>query len=53
MIDMQSVEAAITGDVFRVLDINNSVAAKNSFGGTAPDRIEDAIAAARIRYLED
>lgn len=53
LIDMQSVEAAITGDVFRVLDINNSVAAKNSFGGTAPDRIEDAIAAARIRYLED
>lgn len=49
--DMQAVEPAITDTVYSVLDVERSVASRNSFGGTAPDRVREAIAAARNRYL--
>jgi argininosuccinate lyase len=49
--DMQAIEPAITGAVYSVLDVERSVASRNSFGGTAPDRVREAIAAARKRYL--
>ncbi|HYM32102.1 MAG TPA: argininosuccinate lyase, partial [Candidatus Cybelea sp.] len=45
--DMQSVHAAITKDVFAVLGLDNSVKSRTSFGGTSPDRVVKAIAAAR------
>jgi argininosuccinate lyase len=51
--DMQSVEKGITDDVFRVLDIDKSIAMRNSLGGPAPDRVRKAVIAARRAYLED
>src|SRR5438094_10554902 len=50
--EMQGVDPAITKAVYEVLDIERSVASRNSFGGTAPARVREAIAAARRRYLE-
>jgi len=35
--------------VFDVLGIDASVASRASFGGTAPDRVRAAVAAARAR----
>ena len=37
--------------VFDVLDVERSVASRTSFGGTAPVRVREAIAAARQRFL--
>ena len=37
--DMQSVHADITEDVFTVLSVENSVASRTCFGGTAPDNV--------------
>jgi argininosuccinate lyase len=48
--EMQAVEPTITGAVYDVLDIDRSVASRNSYGGTAPDRVRAAIEAARKRY---
>ena len=45
--DLQSVHADITAAVFDVLNVEASVASRQSFGGTAPDRVREAIAAAR------
>jgi len=36
---MQSVNPAITSDVFSVLGVDNSVASRASYGGTAPDQV--------------
>jgi argininosuccinate lyase len=44
---MQSVEPRITADVFSVLGVDNSVASRTSFGGTAPENVRKAVAAAR------
>jgi argininosuccinate lyase len=49
--DMQSVEPRITADVFGVLSPEKSVASRTSFGGTAPDNVRRAAAAARERLL--
>ncbi|MEQ8322750.1 MAG: argininosuccinate lyase [Rhodospirillales bacterium] len=49
--DMQSVEAGITDAVFDVLGVDNSVASRKSFGGTAPDNVRARISAARERWL--
>jgi argininosuccinate lyase len=48
--EMQAVEPTITQAVYDVLDIDRSVASRNSYGGTAPDRVRAAIEAARERY---
>ncbi|MBB25288.1 MAG: argininosuccinate lyase [Geminicoccus sp.] len=45
--DLQSVHADITTAVFDVLSVEASVASRQSFGGTAPDRVRAAIEAAR------
>lgn len=42
--DMQSVNPAITEDVFAVLGVQNSVASRTSYGGTAPVRVREQIA---------
>ena len=42
--DMQTVHGAITGDVFDVLGVHNSVASRTSLGGTAPVRVREQIA---------
>ena len=45
--DLQSVHDGITVAIFEVLSVEASVASRQSFGGTAPDRVREAIAAAR------
>ena len=41
--DMQSVHAGITDTVFGVLGVHNSVASRQSYGGTAPDQVRAQI----------
>jgi len=47
--DMQGVHGAITGDVFSVPGVQNSVASRTSYGGTAPVQVRAQIA----RWRED
>ncbi|MFZ5964358.1 argininosuccinate lyase [Thalassococcus sp. BH17M4-6] len=42
--DMQSVHAEITDAVFDVLGVQNSVASRLSYGGTAPQRVREQVA---------
>ncbi|MBZ0124577.1 MAG: argininosuccinate lyase [Roseovarius sp.] len=42
--DMQAVNSGITGDIFGVLGVRNSVASRTSLGGTAPERVRAEIA---------
>ena len=42
--DMQSVHAGITAGVFGVLGVENSVASRMSYGGTAPDQVRAQVA---------
>ncbi len=41
---MKSAHEAITDDVFTVLGVDNSVASRTSYGGTAPDQVRAQIA---------
>ena len=49
--ELQTIEPAITAAVYDVLDPERSVASRESYGGTAPDCVRAAVAAARKRYL--
>jgi argininosuccinate lyase len=49
--ELQAIEPGITAGVFDVLTVERSVASRTSFGGTAPARVEEAIRAARERWL--
>lgn len=40
--EMQDVEPGITDEVYSVLGVDNSVASRTSFGGTAPSNVRDA-----------
>jgi argininosuccinate lyase len=51
--DMQAIEPRITGAVFAVLTPEASVSSRHSLGGTAPERVREAIAAARARFLPE
>jgi argininosuccinate lyase len=42
--EMQSVNSAINSSVFDVLGVHNSVASRQSYGGTAPDQVRAQIA---------
>jgi len=42
--EMQAVNPAITSDVFGVLGVHNSVASRQSYGGTAPDQVRAQVA---------
>lgn len=44
--DMQAVHPRITQDIFAAIDIDACVARRTSFGGTAPARVREALAAA-------
>jgi argininosuccinate lyase len=48
--DMQKVEPRITDGLFCVLGVDQSVASRTSFGGTAPDNVKRAIKDARERF---
>lgn len=41
--EMQSVHFGITDDVFNVLGVENSVHSRNSYGGTAPNRVKEQV----------
>jgi argininosuccinate lyase len=47
--EMQAVEPRITEAVRSVLTVEQSVASRKSFGGTAPENVRKAVAAARER----
>jgi argininosuccinate lyase len=49
--DMQSVEPGITDAVFGVLSVEDALKSRNSFGGAAPERVREAVAEARKRFL--
>ena len=42
--EMQAVNSAITQQVYAVLGVHNSVASRQSYGGTAPDQVRAQIA---------
>ena len=49
--ELQAIEPRVTAEALEVLAIERSVASRNSFGGTAPERVRAAITAARERFL--
>ena len=49
--EMKAVEPKFTNDVFSVLGVEESVTSRNSFGGTAPQNVKNAIKKARERFL--
>jgi len=49
--EYQAVERTITAAVYDVLDPDRSATSRTSFGGTAPERVRNAIAEARKRFL--
>ncbi len=48
--DMQAIEPLITEEVVEILKVDNAVAARQSFGGTAPSEVSAQIAAAKKRF---
>ncbi len=48
---MQAVEAGISKGVFGVLNVDDAVKSRTSYGGTAPKRVKKAVADARKRFL--
>ena len=48
--DLQSVHSGLNADCLKSLDPLASVESRNSCGGTAPQQVRDAIAAARKRF---
>ncbi|MEK0082594.1 argininosuccinate lyase [Benzoatithermus flavus] len=49
--ELAGIDARIDAGVFEVLGVERSVASRRSFGGTAPERVLEAVAAAEARYL--
>ena len=49
---MQAVHPAIDERIFPVLSVEASVNARTSYGGTAPERVREQVAAARARFLD-
>lgn len=51
LIELQGFSALISEDVFACLSLEGSVAARSHIGGTAPDTVRKAIAAARLAMV--
>ncbi len=49
--DMRAVEPNITGSVYSALRLEDTVASRTSLGGTAPERVLEAVRAAREKFL--
>ena len=49
---MQEVDRRIDASVYDVLTVEASVASRSSYGGTAPERVAEAVNTARRRYLK-
>ncbi|MBS1197148.1 MAG: argininosuccinate lyase [Proteobacteria bacterium] len=50
--ELQTFSPLVAEDVFAVLTVEGSLAARNHFGGTAPEQVRAAIARARKRILD-
>src|SRR3546814_621175 len=50
---MQAAHPALDERIYRVVSVEASVNARTSYGGTAPARVREQVAAARTRFLED
>jgi argininosuccinate lyase len=48
---LREIEPLLTNAVFDVLSVENSVASRTSFGGTAPNNVREQVAKARTRFL--
>ncbi|MFV1918136.1 argininosuccinate lyase [Sphingomonas sp. MJ1 (PH-R8)] len=51
--DLQAIDPRITDSVYTVLTVDASVRSRTSFGGTAPDRVRAAVAAARAARAKE
>jgi argininosuccinate lyase len=49
--DLQALEPKIDQTVFEVLSLDQSVASRTSYGGTSPERVSEALIAAKVKYL--
>ncbi|GHM58631.1 MAG: argininosuccinate lyase [Candidatus Mesenet longicola] len=49
--ELQKIESRITGDIFSVISVDNSVLSKTSYGGTSPEQVLGMIKKAKL-YLE-
>ncbi len=49
--EMQQVHSAITADIFQAIALDACLARRTSLGGTAPERVREAIAAAKKAWL--
>jgi argininosuccinate lyase len=49
--ELRAVDGRIAEEARAVLGVDHSVASRRSFGGTAPERVAEAVAAAEARYL--
>jgi argininosuccinate lyase len=49
--DLATVDPRLDAGVLVVLGVDRSDASRTSFGGTAPERVREAVAAARVRFL--
>ncbi len=50
--ELRAIDPRLEEGALEVLSVESSVASRKSFGGTAPERVREAIAAARKRFLE-
>ncbi len=48
---LQTIEPALTAEVYQVLGVDDSVASRTSFGGTAPTNVIAAVTEARCRFI--
>jgi len=48
---LRGIDPRLDEGALRVLSVEQSVASRRSVGGTAPERVREAIRAARVRYL--
>lgn len=51
--ELRAIDPRIDEGALAVLSVERSVASRRSFGGTAPERVREAVAAAEARYLGD
>jgi argininosuccinate lyase len=49
--DLQAIDSRLEAGVLDVLGVDRSVTSRRSFGGTAPERVLEAVAAADARWL--
>ncbi|HVJ52970.1 MAG TPA: argininosuccinate lyase [Aliidongia sp.] len=48
---LQAIEPRITEEIYSVLSVERAVESRTSYGGTAPERVREAVKAARERFL--